>query len=102
MTSQEKQEQHIKAWQASGLSQAAYCREQGLNSKTFGNWLRAYRDVQKHNQRTSLIPVTIKTTAAALNNLKLHCSNGHTLELPADTSPQWLGELLKCISSDQI
>ncbi|MCP5276146.1 MAG: hypothetical protein H6936_15135 [Burkholderiales bacterium] len=62
MTPQEQRIRHIKAWQAGGLSQAAYCRDHGLNSKTFGNWLRGYRDVGKCNQRTSLIPVTIKTT----------------------------------------
>lgn len=97
MTSQEKQEQHIKAWQKSGLTQVTYCREHGLNSKTFGNWLRAYRDVQKYDQRTSLIPVKITPTAPVSDYLKLRCSSGHTLELPTDISPQWLGELLKCL-----
>ncbi|SET71201.1 hypothetical protein SAMN05216326_1843 [Nitrosomonas marina] len=97
MTTHEQQEHHIKAWQASGLSQAAYCRDHGLNSKTFGNWLRVYRDVQKHNQRTSLIPVTIRTTTTPSDYLKLRCTGGHTLELPANVSPQWLGELLKCL-----
>ncbi|MDR4516075.1 MAG: IS66 family insertion sequence element accessory protein TnpB [Nitrosomonas sp.] len=86
MTTQEQQIRHIKAWQASGLSQVAYCRDHGLNSKTFGNWLRVYRDVQKDNQRTSLIPVTIRTTTTPSDYLKLRCSGGHTLELPADVS----------------
>lgn len=97
MTSQERQGGHIKAWQASGLSQAAYCRDHGLNSKTFGNWLRTYRDVQKHNQPSSLIPAKITPAAPLSGYLKLRCSGGHTLELPADVSPQWLGELLKCL-----
>ena len=97
MTLPEQKEQHIKAWKASGLSQAAYCREYGLNSKTFGNWLRVYRDVQKRNQRTSLIPVAISTTATTSSDLKLRCSGGHILELSTDVSPQWLGELLKCL-----
>lgn len=97
MTSQERQERHIKAWQASVLSQAAYCRDHGLNSKTFGNWLRAYGDVQKHNQPTLLVPVKITPTAPVSDYLKLRCSGVHTLELPADVSPQWLGELLKCL-----
>jgi len=34
---------HIGAWQTSGMSQAAYCREHGLNTKTFGNWVRKHR-----------------------------------------------------------
>jgi transposase-like protein len=25
------------------MSQVAYCREHGLNTKTFGNWVRKYR-----------------------------------------------------------
>jgi lambda repressor-like predicted transcriptional regulator len=37
------QHKHIAAWQSSGLSQVAYCRQHQLNSKTFANWLRAYR-----------------------------------------------------------
>ena len=43
MKLQQHQQKHIEAWQSSGMSQAAYCREQRLNAKTFGNWLRAYR-----------------------------------------------------------
>jgi hypothetical protein len=33
MTSWERQERYIKAWQASGISQATYCRENGLNAR---------------------------------------------------------------------
>jgi transposase-like protein len=32
--------QHVAAWRDSGLSQAAYCREHGLNSKTLSWWTR--------------------------------------------------------------
>jgi hypothetical protein len=36
MKSQQRQG-HIEAWKSSGMSQVAYCREQGLNLKTFGD-----------------------------------------------------------------
>ncbi|SET67719.1 hypothetical protein SAMN05216326_1604 [Nitrosomonas marina] len=74
MTSPEQQEQHVKAWQGSGLTQVAYCREHGLNSKIFGNLLRAYRVVQKHNQRTSLIPVTY-ASATSITSMKRSLSS---------------------------
>jgi hypothetical protein len=32
--------QHVESWQGSGLSQAAYCRQQGLNAKSFSRWIR--------------------------------------------------------------
>jgi hypothetical protein len=38
MKLQQHQQKHIEAWQSSGMSQAAYCREQRLNAKTFGNY----------------------------------------------------------------
>ena len=31
---------HVEAWRESGLSQADYCRQQGLNHKTFSVWTR--------------------------------------------------------------
>jgi transposase-like protein len=43
MSSSEARRIHIEAWQTSGMSQAAYCREHGLNTKTFSNWVRKHR-----------------------------------------------------------
>ncbi|CAE6508515.1 conserved hypothetical protein [Nitrosomonas nitrosa] len=90
---------HIEAWQASGLSQRDYCRQHGLNAKTFGNWLRIYRNsrMDAKVKVPMLIPVTIKPEVSSTESLYLRGSNGHTLQLPANVSPQWLGELLKCL-----
>lgn len=96
MKLQQHQEEHIKTWQSSGMSQAAYCRKQRLNAKTFGNWLRAYRAGCAVSPAT-LVPVTIKSAAPLADFLKLCRSSGYVLEIPADVSPQWLGELLKCL-----
>ncbi|MCC6922401.1 MAG: hypothetical protein IT525_04950 [Nitrosomonas sp.] len=57
MKLQQHQQKHIEAWQSSGLSQAVYCREQRLNAKTFGNWLRAYRSGCAVSQLATLVPV---------------------------------------------
>ncbi|SEN41979.1 IS66 family insertion sequence element accessory protein TnpA [Nitrosomonas marina] len=97
MTTQEQQLRHIRAWQSSGLSQTSYCRKHGLNSKTFGNWLRVYRRTQLRSQPGSMVPVTITPAVPVTDYLRLRCSGGHTLEVPANVSPQWLGELLKCL-----
>ncbi len=43
MSSSEARRIHIEAWQTSGMSQAAYCREHDLNARTFGNWVRKHR-----------------------------------------------------------
>ena len=91
------QHKHIAAWQSSGLSQVAYYRQHQLNSKTFANWLRAYRTQSVAAVASTLIPVEIKLEPSSSGPLCLHCPQGHTLELPAEISPQWLGQLLKCL-----
>lgn len=91
------QQEHIEAWLASGISQVAYCRQHKLNSKTFSNWLRVYRCQQVTPVAPTLIPVEIKSKGSPLGSLYLRFPQGHTLELSADVSPQWLGELLKCL-----
>ena len=35
-------EEHLLAWEQSGLSQAEYCRLHNLNCSTFSNWKRRY------------------------------------------------------------
>jgi len=98
MALQQYQHNHIESWQASGLSQAAYCRENKLNSKTLGNWLRIYRTAQMDSQvPAAMIPVNIKPAISSASALYLHVAGGHALQLPTDVSPQWLGELLKCL-----
>ena len=92
-----QQQEHIEAWQASGLSQVAYCRQHKLNSKTFSNWLRIYRSQLVSSVAPALIPVEIKSKPSSPGSLCLRWPQGHTLELPADVSPQWLAELLKCL-----
>ena len=97
MSSLEARRIHIEAWQTSGMSQAAYCREHGLNAKTFGNWLRIYRNEHEVVRLPALVPVTIKSMPMPANTLRLRGQGGHVLELPSTVSPHWLGELLKCL-----
>lgn len=93
-----QQQKHVESWQSSGLSQVAYCRQHQLNSRTFSNWLRVYRSQQVNTTASTLIPVKIKPKSSSPSSLCLRWQQGHTLELPADVSPQWLGQLLKCLN----
>ncbi|HRB46501.1 MAG TPA: IS66 family insertion sequence element accessory protein TnpB [Nitrosomonas sp.] len=96
MSSSEARRIHIEAWQTSGMSQAAYCREYDLNAKTFGNWVRKHRSGQVIRS-PALVPVTIKPVPMPANTLRLHGRSDHVLELPSTVSPHWLEELLKCL-----
>ena len=89
---------HIEAWQASGLAQADYCRQQQLNPKTFGARLCEYRRGQPAlppSPAQALIPVQVQMPAS--EPLVLRHAGGHWLELPPGTSAAWLAELWQCL-----
>ena len=57
MALQDDKQKHISNWQASGLSQAAYCQARGLNAKTFGNWFSVPKRVLSDIRRGALFPI---------------------------------------------
>jgi len=85
---------HIEAWQHSGLKQAEYCRQQGLNDNTFGARLSDYRKEQ-NGTLPALIPVQLK--ASVRGSIVLKHAKGHQVDMPTSTSASWLAELLRCL-----
>jgi hypothetical protein len=90
---------HIEAWQSSGLSQAAYCRQHQLTYTTFSARLCEFRAQAKSLslEQPVLLPIHVQTPASPEVGMVLHHGNGHRLELPATVSAPWLAELLRCL-----
>ena len=93
---QHEKQAHVKAWQNSGLTKAAYARQHGINSKTFGRWCRHVQLNVKDNP--ALVPVMLQAEASPpLSDVMiLRLSSGHRLDLPMSISPRWIAELLQC------
>ena len=88
---------HLKAWHASGLSQAEYCRHHDINPNTFCGWLRGSQ-VAAVQPPITLATVTV-TAAAPLPDSPLHLQgSGWTLQLPSSTPPTWLAQLLSALT----
>lgn len=89
---------HIEAWQGSGQSQASYCRQQGINHRTFAARLSDYRKSQP-DTGPALIPVQVitPTPTPTTGPLVLSAGGRHRLEIPLTTSASWLAELLRCL-----
>lgn len=95
----ERWKQHIEDWQASGLSQAEYCRRHGLNANTFSGRLHHYRS-QGLPRPPELIPVQVQPLPKAAEAVAGPIVLWHRdlrLELPSAVSPRWLAELLQCL-----
>jgi hypothetical protein len=97
-------QRHVEAWRESGLSQAAYCQQQGLNRKTFSKWTRRVQvDLSLDKDAPlDLLPVQLEpsppvasTQASMMLRLVAH---GAQLELSTAVPPRWLAELLRCLA----
>lgn len=71
---------HIERWQASGLSQRAYCIQHDLIIHRFYDWRRRIKSDE--NNRVSFLPVSL-AGSAAFNQLsvRIHTPNGYTIEI---------------------
>ncbi len=91
---------HIEAWQGSGLTQAAYCRQHQLNSRTFTARLSEHRR-ETGEDKPVLIPVTVTPSSGELNpeakRIVLHCAQGHWLELPETVSAQLVVDVVAAV-----
>jgi hypothetical protein len=80
-----KWQQHLSAHAVSGLTQSAYCREQGLNAKYFSLWKRKLRvpsDVAAGaatDPAPTFIPVIVKPARSSATRAT------HPLSSPAET-----------------
>ncbi len=86
---------HVKSWRDGGLTQAEYCRQHVLNSKTFAVWIkRGNTSTLTANMPLTLVPVAVAQPAAAGELLLRHVS-GWQLALPSTVEPVWLAGLLR-------
>jgi len=95
---------HVEAWRESGLSQANYCQQHGLNRKTFSLWTRRDQGESSMDRDTSLELISVQVSpsvpvaSAEASALLLRFPHGTQLKLPTAVPPRWLAELLRCLA----
>lgn len=88
--------QHVSTWRASGLTQAAYCREYKLNATTFNGWIVRGRNESPATASLITVPIVIEpsTPVASTLSIVLQHGSGWQLALSADVQITWLARLL--------
>lgn len=84
MTKVENWQQHITAWQESGLTQLAYCKQKNIKQHNLQYWRK--RLVAQVDNPKKLIPVTITRSASA----RLLLGPQVVIELPSENLPDLL------------
>ncbi|SMF93717.1 hypothetical protein SAMN02949497_1952 [Methylomagnum ishizawai] len=90
-------EVHVEAWRKSGLSQAEYCRQRGVNPKTFSGWVKR-EPAAGGLAGLGLIPVRVAPAPVAAEEgpaLVLRLAPGVRLDIPATVPARWVAELLR-------
>ncbi len=84
---------HVKAWRDSNLSQAEYCRKQGLKAHRLGYWANKKSAIP--NQPLALVEVSMpKITTCGSPALKLVVDSCHQIEIDDHFSPATLERVL--------
>lgn len=85
---------HVRAWQASGLSMAAYCRQRGLSYHAFDYWKKKLGQPQA-SAGLELVPVTIPLRPADVGApIRIHLGDRFSLEVRDGFTPQTLQEVI--------
>jgi hypothetical protein len=101
---------HITQWQASDLTQAAYCKEHGIKPHIFSYYKKKFSsDSAAATHSSQLVPVKLVANDASLGSnlssssgsgvLRLTHANGFSLEINSHTDMASLKPLLELLRS---
>ena len=91
--------EHIKAWSESGMTQAEYCRQSHLSSKSFGYWKRKQK---KKDENITFYPVpsnqmVMPNNENQLFSLRLIVDDRFKIEVGDEFVPATLGKLVQSL-----
>ena len=87
-------QQHLEAWERSGLTQVAYCASHGLRIQSFSRWRSKTREaLQAGNTLLTLIPLSVVAPVAD-RAILIYSPGGWRIELPSGGAP-WRADFLR-------
>lgn len=85
-------------WQASGLSQAAFCRRHGVPVWKMA-WWKKRLGARRSIPAVAFVPVKVVPTAVGPERLELVLSCGRRLRFPADMAPSKLAAIVAALEA---
>lgn len=81
----------VGQWRASGLTQAAFARQEGISKTRLNYWISRPSPL---DAKAALVPIRVKDDRPECT-LQLISASGWRLMLSADAPAAWLSELLR-------
>lgn len=88
--------QVLRRWQASGLSQAEFCRRQDIPVWKMAWWRRRLKG-QAQESASLFVPIGITSASAAAVELELTVAGGRVLRFPAEVEPTKLAAIVAAL-----
>jgi hypothetical protein len=95
----------IAAWQASGLTQRAFCEREQLKRPTFDYWRRRIKPEtepattpRQTSKCLTLVPVQVERVGSDAPSMELHGPGGWRLIMSAAVGARWLAALLQSLA----
>ena len=86
---------HSEAWQESGQTQGEYCKQHGLNLKTFAYWRRRQK---KDNPSVRLVQLSAEALHQAERSaLRIVVDNRYAIEVSDGFNPTTLGRVVEVL-----
>ncbi len=82
--SEEERQKLIGEFQSSDLTQAAFCREWNLNSKTLARWLR----IEREKNEVSFCEVELGNASSSEDKVRVHLPNGIEVTVPVGSAKE--------------
>lgn len=70
----------IEAWKASGVSQQAFCKSQGIAYSGFHYWYKRYRQIKSDKASRDFVPVEITHTVSNFPVVELIFPDGKRIK----------------------
>ena len=87
---------HVESWENSKLSQAEYCRRQGLKAHRLCYWIN--KESAKSEQPLALVEIPMqKVTVRRDTALKLNVDSHYQIEIADHFSPETLKQILMAL-----
>ena len=87
--------ERIAAFEESGLSRGAWCRDQGLNANTLDYW----RSRLRTSARSAALPIVVKDGSAANGpDIEVRLPSGVAVRARSGTDAQWLASVLRALT----
>ena len=100
---------HIENWKASGVSQANYCKQQGIKPHIFSYYKKKFSSIPDTVKRHKLIPIKLIPEADSVSALrtqhplapliKISHTNGFSLEILLNSELSSLKPVLELVGS---